>query len=289
MVQPTNTYSPDYTVSPGEILEEYLESREMSKADFARRTGLSPKTINQIIKGKAPVSAESAIQFERVLGVSAKLWSNLEARYRLFKAKKEAKERLASDVQWSKQFPLYELGKRKFIKTTKDQIKKVDGLFRFFGVANKEGWNTKYSDMQFACRHSQAYTSDSYALATWMRCGEIEAQNIDCPPYNQNQLKKSLTKIKGLTNEEPDVFEPAMVQLCCEAGVVLAFVKEFSKTHISGMAKWVSPGKALIILSLRHKSDDHLWFAFFHEAAHIFLHSKKMLFVELKGPIHVEN
>ncbi len=36
----------------------------------------------------------------------------------------------------------------------------------------------------------------------------------------------------------------------------------------------------MIQLSARHKSDDHLWFSFFHEAAHLLLHSKKFIFVE---------
>ncbi len=30
-------------------------------------------------------------------------------------------------------------------------------------------------------------------------------------------------------------------------------------------------------------SDDHLWFSFFHEAAHLLLHSKKNIFVEGNG------
>jgi Zn-dependent peptidase ImmA (M78 family) len=34
------------------------------------------------------------------------------------------------------------------------------------------------------------------------------------------------------------------------------------------------------MLSLRHKTDDHLWFTFFHEAAHILLHGKREIFLE---------
>ena len=31
---------------------------------------------------------------------------------------------------------------------------------------------------------------------------------------------------------------------------------------------------------MRHKSDDHLWFSLFHEAAHLLLHSKRNVFVD---------
>lgn len=38
--------------------------------------------------------------------------------------------------------------------------------------------------------------------------------------------------------------------------------------------------KALLVLSLRYKSNDQLWFTFFHEAGHLLLHGKKMVFLE---------
>jgi len=95
----TYRYDPDYAVSPGEILEETLEARRMKKADLAERCGLSPKTVSQIISGKAPVSPETAIHLERVLGVSANIWNNLEANYRLFEAKKESKRGVMKEVK----------------------------------------------------------------------------------------------------------------------------------------------------------------------------------------------
>lgn len=39
------------------------------------------------------------------------------------------------------------------------------------------------------------------------------------------------------------------------------------------------------MLSLRYRTNDHLWFTFFHEAAHILLHGKRMQFVEGIEPL----
>jgi len=50
-----------------------------------------------------------------------------------------------------------------------------------------------------------------------------------------------------------------------------------------GVTHWLSPDKAVLQLSLRGKTDDHLWCTFFHEAAHILLHPKRDIFVELNG------
>src|SRR5207302_1014248 len=68
-------------------------------------------------------------------------------------------------------------------------------------------------------------------------------------------------------------------KMCAEAGVPVVFVREVPGTRASGAARWLTPTKALIQLSLRHLSDDHLWFSFFHEAGHVLLHGKKDTFI----------
>ena len=77
----TNQYLPDYIVRPGEVLEEYLENLSMTQAELATRTGLTRKTINKIIKGKSPITHETALKFERTLGRPAHFWNNLEQQF----------------------------------------------------------------------------------------------------------------------------------------------------------------------------------------------------------------
>jgi HTH-type transcriptional regulator/antitoxin HigA len=72
-------FAPDYLVPPGEHLSEVLEAKGMSQSELATRMGRPLKTINEIVKGKASITAETAIQLERALGVSAKLWNALES------------------------------------------------------------------------------------------------------------------------------------------------------------------------------------------------------------------
>src|SRR5882724_11373414 len=64
-----NQYAPDSVSAPGETLEEILEMRGMSQAELADRTGRPRKTINEIIRGKAAITAETALQLEKVLGI----------------------------------------------------------------------------------------------------------------------------------------------------------------------------------------------------------------------------
>lgn len=80
-------YNPDYVSPPGETLEELLAEKGMSQAELAKRTGRRTKTVNQIIKGIAPITPETAIQLERVLGAPASFWNNRERKYQEYLAR----------------------------------------------------------------------------------------------------------------------------------------------------------------------------------------------------------
>jgi HTH-type transcriptional regulator/antitoxin HigA len=72
---------PNYSVPPGETLKETIEAMGMTQADLAQRTARPKKTINELIKGKSTITPDTAIQLERVLGVPATFWNNLERNY----------------------------------------------------------------------------------------------------------------------------------------------------------------------------------------------------------------
>src|SRR5437016_14442760 len=101
-------HEPDYAVAPGEVLQESIAALGMTQADLAKRSGLSKKTINQIIKGHEPLSHDTALRLERVTRVPARFWNNLEATYRERLARLEEKERLAQDLEWLKAIPAKE-------------------------------------------------------------------------------------------------------------------------------------------------------------------------------------
>ena len=106
------------------------------------------------------------------------------------------------------------------------------------------------------------------------------AQDVVCQPFDSTRFRGALDEIRMLTLKTPNEFGPAMKRLCSEAGVALVFLGEIPKTRLSGATRWLNKDKALIMLSLRHKTNDHFWFSFFHEAGHILLHGKKMMFLD---------
>lgn len=272
---------PDYAVAPGETLRETLEGLHMNQAELAERTGRPKKTINEILQGKAAITADTALQFERVLGVPASFWNNLERNYRETLARLREEEKLNSQTDWLKRFPVASMIRLDWIKKEASPALQLREMLTFFGVADVAAWQRLWESPNAVYRRSPAWESSEYALAAWLRKGEVEAVKIPCVPYDARTFRSALERIRSLTAETPETFQPRMKELCASAGIALTFVAELPKTRVYGATRWLGPKKALIQLSLRGKSDDHFWFTFFHEAGHILLHGKRAAFVDL--------
>ncbi|MCB0348354.1 MAG: HigA family addiction module antidote protein [Bdellovibrionales bacterium] len=83
MKQPKNPFH------PGEmLLEEFLEPMGITQAEFAQKLKWTKAKLNELIKGKRGITADSALDLAQALGTSAKLWMNLQATYDLDRARK---------------------------------------------------------------------------------------------------------------------------------------------------------------------------------------------------------
>ncbi|MBI2907659.1 MAG: HigA family addiction module antidote protein [Chloroflexi bacterium] len=86
MVTETDAY-PDIAIHPGEYLAEEIEARGLSQKELARRMGRPLNAINEIIKGKKSITAETALQLEEAMPeIRARFWLNLETDYQLTRA-----------------------------------------------------------------------------------------------------------------------------------------------------------------------------------------------------------
>ncbi len=265
----------DYAIAPGETLSEVLEDRGMSQAEFARRTARPLKTVNEIVKGKAAITPGTAIQFERVLGLPANFWSNLEANYRDDLARIDERRELEKQVDWLKQFPIREMLRYGLIEEAKDKVAQLAELLSFFGVSSPEAWKRQWAVNTAQFRQSTAFEVSEAALAVWLRWGEIAGNGMKCQPFDEQRFKTCLAEARSLTTADPEVFVPALQAICAAGGVAVVFTPELPKTRVSGATRWLAQEKAVIQLSLRYKRDDTLWFSFFHEAAHVLLHSRR--------------
>lgn len=276
---PEYPYKPEYAIPPGWLLESHLEAREMSQAECARRCGRSPKLISEIVSGKAPIEPDTALQLEKVLGLRSEIWLGVEKDYRLYLARQAESERAAEEAEWLQSFPVSSLVKRGLLPRRASVAERVETLLAFFGVASVVAWQARYGSMQVAFRQSPSVASEDTALATWLRLGEIKAEKTECDEYDASRFRTALRLIREMSREPVAETWDRVKTLCRQNGVALIYVEPLPRAAVSGAARWLTPRKALIQLSGRYKTNDQFWFSFFHEAAHLLLHSKRTVFV----------
>ncbi|MCY4104898.1 MAG: HigA family addiction module antitoxin [bacterium] len=277
----TYPYSPDYATPPGWTLEETLEELSMSQAELARRTGLSTKHINQIVRGKVPITTDTAWRLERATGVPDRLWNNLESRYQEHRARLAEEAELAQQVDLLERLPIASMVKLGILTKRADPTTRLREAFAFLGVTDRSAWDATVDHYRAAFRKSRAHESNDGAIAVWLRMGEIAASRIDCAPWNPDRFHKALITVRTLTREtDPAVWHPALVAECAAAGVRVVVTREIEGARTHGATRWLGSGRPLIQLSLRFRWSDIFWFTFFHEAKHVLDGSKRAIYIE---------
>jgi HTH-type transcriptional regulator/antitoxin HigA len=277
-------YEPSQAAPPGRLVQEYLDALDISARELGRRCGRSAKLVVEIIAGKAPIEPETALQLERVLGLAADAWLGMEANYRLHLAKISEQSRLTSDSDWVSRFPLKELERRGYVNRQVPPGELVRQMLGFFGAGSADACRQRFKELAaVSYRHSPSFRSAEESLLVWLRLGEREAEAIEAADFERATFLKQLREIRRLTTHPVDEFMPEMRERCARAGVAFVVIKPLQGVALSGISRWLTPRKAIIQQSLRHMANDHFWFTFYHEAAHLLLHSRKTIFLDGKG------
>ena len=266
---------------PGDTILDTIETLKMTQAELAERMGKTPSKINDLITGKEPITINTALQLETVLGLPASFMLKREANYRERLARIEEEEKLSCWIPWAQFHPVKELKKCGFISTADTGHATVKELLKFYGIATPQQWESIYLQQYTSARFrkSEAFETKGASITSWLRMGEIEMNKLQLPEYNKDVFKQVVSDVRDLVMKHPENFAKQLQQKCMNAGVALVYTQCLPKAPVSGAARWVG-GNPLIQLSDRYKTNDHFWFTFYHEAGHILLHGKKEVFLE---------
>jgi HTH-type transcriptional regulator/antitoxin HigA len=271
----------DFPAQPGRLLQRELDAQSISQAQLAARTGLSPKHVNLVIKGAAPISADVAVTLEQVLGTSADLWLQLEASRQAHDAREEQERSLAGFVDWATKFPHAVLVERGVIDDSDHGPDLVKKLLRFFEVASPKAYAKTWLEPMASFKRSQLLDIDPNLTALWLRLAQLQATEwLDqAPPYDAGKLRAASTAVPKISLDNFSAAFASAQKLLLAAGVVLVFVPEIPNTRISGVTRWVD-GTPLIAITSRYKAADSLWFTLLHEIAHVLLHPKRSTYID---------
>lgn len=273
-------FQPNWAASPGDSIRRALIRRGWSVAELADAMGATQETAKALLDGTMAIDRTRASMLATALETSVDFWLHRQTQYA---DDSERAHEVAADKAWLRELPLRDMIKFGWIKSAKAESEKIAAALRFFSVTSVAEWKAKYrTDLATAAfRTSMTFTSNPVATAAWLRQAERQAEGIECKNWNADQFKAALTKIRTLTRRKiPKEFVSELTKICAECGVALVITRAPEGCRASGATRFLTPNRAMIVMSFRYRSDDHFWFTFFHEAGHLLLHSKKALFLE---------
>lgn len=79
-----------YSIHPGEILRaEFMEPLGLSSYRLAKELHVSAPRINDLVRGKRSITADTAMRLSRYFGTSAQLWLGLQMDHDIWLAAKD--------------------------------------------------------------------------------------------------------------------------------------------------------------------------------------------------------
>jgi antitoxin HigA-1 len=64
--------------SPGETVQYFLRDVELSQAEAARGLGITANRLNEVVKDKRGITADTALRLAAYFGTSAQFWLNVQ-------------------------------------------------------------------------------------------------------------------------------------------------------------------------------------------------------------------
>jgi len=87
-------------IHPGETLrEDVLDPLHMSVNQLARALGVDSARLNEIVRGRRGITADTALRLARYLGTSAEFWLGLQLDYELRLARQAKLKQIEREVQ----------------------------------------------------------------------------------------------------------------------------------------------------------------------------------------------
>jgi HTH-type transcriptional regulator/antitoxin HigA len=269
-------FIPRWASPPGDTINGALREQHLDRRVLADALKLSDEGLDALLRGATPLTIKLAERLSLTIGGSVEFWMTRDGQYQADRS------RLDADA-WVGQLPIHEMSAFGWIDADVDWIGQIDECLRFFDVGSVDVWKARQEALleRTRFRSSQILETDEFAVAAWLRQCEVQLSEIPCRDWDREAFAALLPQLLPLTRiSDPRRFLPELEARCARAGVAVGVIRAPRKCPISGAARRLANGQPSIALSGRHRADDHLWFTFFHEAAHLVLHGTDALYID---------
>ncbi len=263
---------------PGCYLKEYLEELEMTQDEFAKRLGISGKQISLILSEDANITVDIAYKLSKMMGTSAQLWLDLQAKYDTYLMEVQA------SMLYDEEKKIYKMIDKKFLK----QLKIIDENDDTFSAIEKLRTSIPVSSLLLLIQN------DIYSFCRTSVAKELTVENVVCKnlwislalqiakkqetySFNEKKILENIEEFRKMTLLPPDVFFPKMKEILGSCGVSLVLLPALKNANINGVVKWINNEKVMMALNTRCAYSDKFWFSFFHELKHVLQKTKRKM------------
>ncbi len=269
------TITPVQATHPGILIKDELDAiPELNQRKLAQELDVKPSFLNEIIKGKRPVTADIAILLEKVLGISADYWMKFQSQFEIDKARVKQKNiRKIKNIElWSiiKEYvPVLYFKKYGYLK--EDIEKNIESIKTIYNVSSIDGLLASFSNNKYAFyRKSGKLKINEKNMFAWSSLAEYEAKNQNINTFNFDNLSQLCLNLSTIFYENTNTVE-RVKEVLNQFGVKMLLIEKLEKTPIDGFSFW-SENNPAIALTLRYNRIDNFAFTVMHEIAHIDLH-----------------
>jgi len=265
-----NELRPFYNVGPGEIIQDSLDALGWQQDDLADLTGLTPQTINKLIKNKQSITVDTANLLAKVFNTSAELWLNLDTAHQLRKHTSGEKELLAEKkAKLRKYMPLAEMRKKGWLLYDNDSEGLSLECRRLFGKDEIPEEAYSASESYCARRGKSDETYTAWYSKTWYLVARSHAESFDLPKFSRKSLEALAKKLSSYTMKADGV-ERFLTDLNA-CGVGFFVLSHLQKTYLDGAAFYFKKNP-FVVYTGRYDRIDNFWFTVAHELAHVLDH-----------------
>ena len=276
-------FQPNWFSKPGDTLSALLRKREMTPDTLAECMHRDASVVHGLLSGKTAIDEPIASLLSKCVGGSPSFWTKRQSQFEEDLSRAAEAISIDKGKSWLRTLPIKEMVSSGWIPASKEIRDTIKTSLAYFDVADPDEWRDRYTGFRnlFRFRTSPAFETKLGALAAWVREAEIRASAMACARWDAAVLRARLDEMRSLTKATNlDYFISRLRALCAEVGIAIVFLRAPAGCRASGATRFLSPTKAMIVLSFRHLSDDQFWFSFFHEIAHLLLHGIGATFVD---------
>ncbi len=254
---------------PGSYVEDIIDDLNITQKEFAKRLGVSPKTISKLVNAEIKISDDIASKLSKLTGISISTWFNLQKKYDLKVLEIEEQKKIDKEIEICEIIDFGYFKKHGFVEEKRyTKQEKVQELRKILKISSLE--YLKNFNHQVSYRNTKGFLMKSIVNSNVMlEIATNYAKDKTDIKLNVKKLEKILPELRAMTKWESDKFYPEIQNKLLSCGVVLLGLPALKNSSLSGATKIFKNGSVLLLITDKNKSSDIFWFYLFHELGHI--------------------